>query len=284
MSGGLVKINPQRNVSDEQLRANVLASFAWPQFKIGGESGSVVICAAGPSLLEELPTIKALYAAGIPVCAVKGVADILIENGIIPKYAVFMDGQEDQMRFITKPHPDVEYLVSGTCRPEFFEALRGFKVTAWQGQEKDLMPSGTKYVSGGSFTGLRAIQLMRCKGYSAHHLFGFDCSAREKKTHAYSTRERDLQEVTLLGRDFLTTHALVCQHQQFLDWYCTEKIDCALFMYGDGMLQHAVRALENGPLGTFELWPMYHVFPESARANVTLNQALANATKKEEAA
>lgn len=260
MTLGYAKIVPICNIKDEVLRANIQASFAWPQFQSGGETGSVVICAAGPSLLDEMPTIKALYNAGVHVCAVKGVADILIENGIIPKYAVFMDGQEDQMRFVQNPHPDIEYLVSGSCRPEFFNALKGYKVTCWQGQEKDLMPPGTCYVTGGSFTGLRTIQLMRAKGYTVQHLFGFDCSARDDgTTHAYAAGPRNLLKAWLLFREFMTTRTMVCQHQQFLDWYCTEELEgVTLFMYGDGMLQHAVNALQAGPQDKLSLWPQFY--------------------------
>lgn len=110
--------------------------------EVGTKSGRVVICAAGESTLEMLPLIKQRKAEGIAICAVKGVANVLIENGVVPDYAVFMDSQENQVRFFENPHPDVTYYVASNSHPKVFEALKGFKCIQWYASSVELLKAG----------------------------------------------------------------------------------------------------------------------------------------------
>jgi len=208
----------------------------------GKESGSVVICAAGPSLLKEMEVIKSLYRAGVPVCAVKGVADVLIENGIIPKYAVFMDAHESQARFLKSPHPGIQYLMCTQTHPKVMGLLEGYNVLTWHGQCKakaaELHP-GALYLAGIT-TGMAAISLMTSMGYAPLHLFGFDCSYTDL-THVYDKTPDQTIDVTVGGRDFKTSLAMIDQHNALVGLIAQVRLDARV--YGDGALYHSARMM-----------------------------------------
>lgn len=253
------------NISQEELTRNIRNSLRYPQFQKGGERGSVAICAAGPSLFGQLPLLKALYRAGVPICAVKGTADILIAHGIIPKWAVFMDGKENQARFFEDPHPHVEYLISGQSHPSVFKKLKGLKVTVWHGEGRPtgLLPQrakgkrgmkrrkgtrakkGTDYVLGGSTTGLRAISIMWAKGFSNVHLFGFDCCASEKMTHVYDIpNPKKLLSYFMGLREFRATPQMAQQYNEFVYSYGAQR-KLTFQVHGDGMIAEAWRRLND---------------------------------------
>lgn len=236
------------NISDEEIRDHIQHSLKYPQFEPGGSTGAVVVCAAGPSLLGSIPLIKALHAAGIPVCAVKGTANVLIEHGVVPTYVVSMDGKEDQVRFFTSPHADIEYLIAGQSHPKVFEALAGHHVTVWHGEGKKHLPSGTNYIQGGSTTGFRAVTLMWAKGYTVHHLFGFDCCEMNGRTHVYDVLAvKNLIDVYLGGIHFRATGQMLYQYEEFLRLFSGAPL-IDLIVHGDGLLAAAAKAMKRGEL------------------------------------
>lgn len=234
------------NISEDEIRRNVGNSLRFPQFQPGGESGAVAICAAGPSLLHSMTLLKALQSVGIPICAIKGTAGVLMRHGIIPTYVVSMDGKEDQTRFFTNPHPDIEYLIAGQSHPKVFEALEKFHVTVWHGEGKSHLPSGTNYVLGGSTTGSRAVSLMWAKGFSIHHLFGFDCCELNGKTHVYDVfKNQKMVDVDLGGVRFRATGQMLYQYQEFLLLFAQDR-RINLVVHGNGMLAKAWELANSG--------------------------------------
>lgn len=247
-----VGVRKRRAVSDDVVKQNMERCADLPVYATPGlESGSVAICAAGPSLLGEIETIRTLHRIGVPICAVKGVTDILIEHGIVPKYAVFMDAKEDQARFLTNPHPDIEYLICSQSHPAVFAALEGFKVTVWHGQCQsfaqyivDTSAKPATYIHGPT-TGAAAINLMRSMGYGPLNLFGYDCSFVEQ-SHVYDRDDSKTLTVKVNKRPFKTTLPMVDQHN-FLIWlFIVASLDVRV--YGDSALQESVRVIESAPM------------------------------------
>lgn len=227
------------NISDEEIQKNIINSLRYPQFQPGGKEGAVVICAAGPSLLSTLPLIQALYNIGVPICAVKGTADVLLKHGVTPTYVVSMDGKEDQVRFFTKPHSDIEYLIAGQSHPKVFEALDNCRVTVWHGEGKQHLPPGTHYILGGSTSGFRAVTLMWAKGYQVHHLFGFDCCELNGETHVYEVvNEKKLIDVYLGDLHFRATGQMIYQYQEFFHLFQGD-LPIDIVAHGEGMLAKA---------------------------------------------
>ncbi|MDH4187420.1 MAG: DUF115 domain-containing protein, partial [Nitrospira sp.] len=226
----------------ERRKQNIAASKPYPRFvpqeNIGGP---VAICAAGPSLITSLPIIRAYAEAGIPICAIKGVASVLLDHGIIPKYAVFLDSRPDQIRLLGTTHPDTIYCMGSTVDPALFEKLsaEGRDIRVWNGAELQLFTEpNTDYILGGSTTGLKAINLMRWAGYTVPHLFGYDCCLDEAGTsHVYdkANLSRALK-VTIAGGDFTVTPEFVCQHQEFIEQYVAVEEPLNITVHGNGAI------------------------------------------------
>jgi uncharacterized Rossmann fold enzyme len=256
------------NISAEELERNIKNSFQFPQFKLGENKseGAVVICAAGPSLLPNFPLIKRLSQMGIQVCAVKGTADLLVENGIVPTYAVSMDGKPDQVRFFKHPHPEIEYLIAGQSHPDVFEALKGYRVTVWHGEGKRFLPPGTDYVQGGSTTGTRAICLMWARGFLTHHLFGFDCCEIDDETHVYPiNKPQKLTEVYLGTRKFRATGQMICQYEELINFFANKRL-VNVVVHGNGMLARAWQLLNERSLVPLDTAPR-QIPPRLAQSN-----------------
>lgn len=244
---GIVAVDRRRSLPDAVVEQHMAACAHLPVYDTPGlKSGPVVICAAGPSLLDNIALIAGLQKSGIPICAVKGVSDVLIANGIIPDYAVFMDPQEHQERFLKTPHPDVLYLVCTQSHPDVFKRLQGFKVLTWHGQCREAAQAQQREASyiHAATTGIAAVQLMRSFGYSRQHMFGFDCSYRGEVGHVYDKPAKPTMRVKVGKREFTTTLAMLDQHNLLIG-LMIECPDLAMTIYGDGALMESVRALRN---------------------------------------
>ncbi len=235
----------------DRRKRNIAAAKAYPRFKPQGDvMGPVAICAAGPSLLKTLPILKAFYNAGIPICAVKGVASLLLEHGIIPKYAVFLDARPDQIRMVQTTHKDTIYCLGSTVDPSVYEKLKadGCDIRVFNAAELKLfVDDDTDYVTGGSTTGLRAINLMRWAGYTKPLIFGYDCCLTGDVSHVYSkTNPSPPFKCTISDREFTTTPELACQYQEFLEHYVAVDEPLDITVYGDGALAWAIRRIAQG--------------------------------------
>lgn len=247
----------------DRRRRNIEASKTYPRFKPQeGTTGPVAMCAAGLSLLKTLPILKALHAAGIPICAIKGVAGVLLAHGIVPKYAVFLDSRPDQIRLLDRTHPDITYCLGSQIDPAIYQKLeeQGCQIRVFNGAEMKLFTEpNTDFITGGSTSGMRAINLMRWAGYTAFHLFGYDCSVEDGGSHVYDkTNNTENLEVTIAGKKFMTRGELAAQHCEFLEEYVAvdEPLNC--HVYGNGALAHSIRS---AAAGRRDVWMEVPDFP-----------------------
>lgn len=156
-----------------------------PSDKIGKFDKPMTIVCYGPSLLDEIERIRS---APRPILTVSGAHDVLIKNGIIPDYHMDCDPREYKSVFTEKAHPDVTYLMASCAHPKHWENLKGHKVVLWHLDNgantarwvKDHDPKSF-LVCGGSNAGLRSMELGMILGYGDFHIFGMDCSFREKE-------------------------------------------------------------------------------------------------------
>lgn len=243
-----IQVQPVANVAHEKRWENIEQAVSSGQRELSKadlykEKGPVVICAAGPSLLSKMDKVKEL-AKTYPVCAIKGTDRVLIENGVIPKYAVYMDAQDNQIRFFNNPHPDVTYYISAMSPPEVFEKLKGFKVVVWHCSSRDKLKAQGKnilYITGGRSTGLRALNLMRALGHDYLHMFGYDCCDAQGVSHVYSKPKYGRKVNVWMGeREFQTTMDMVGQHTDFLHQLRVSP-DVRFCLWGNGMLSHAMK-------------------------------------------
>jgi Protein of unknown function DUF115 len=233
-----------QNTESEKKAANIAYSKTWPDLLPGNEVGPVALCAAGPSLLSQLPTLKKMSDDNIPICAVKGVENVLRDHGINVRYCVYMDAKADQLRFIKNPSRGTLYLLASQCDPSVFDALNGYDIRVFHMTNPSLHNGGEMFILGGMTTGLRSINLMRTLGYSVIHLFGYDCCLSDDQSHVYDKEKiGDKFRVYVGGVPFWTTGELAIQHEQFLNQYVYTPGAPAFAVHGFSALFQSMKEL-----------------------------------------
>lgn len=224
---------------------------------IGSQTGALSVCGFAPSLKE---TYRQLVG---DVMACNRAHDWLIGAGIVPKWCLLMDPLEVIADMIT-PHLGVTYLVASRCHPRVFEKLAGYDVVVWHcAGDEELMPlleqhcSGRTLeeamakqeptVNGGTATVTRGMVVAVELGYTDLHLFGADSSfpAKDGDTHLLkSLVDEQVIHVKCDGRDFWTAPWMTLQVEDIREiGRDLRDRGYKLTFYGDGLLQHASKAL-----------------------------------------
>ena len=253
MSSLPLKITGKCVAEDETLFANMDAAIArgYPQIKEAqpAKTGAILLVASAPSVKGQLELIKKMKAAGSPIVAIKGAHDWLIDNGVIPDYALAIDPQEHRIAFY-KPQPNVHYMIASQCHPAMFDNLDGCQVTLWhpyvkKGQDR---PKNCMLIGGGTTSGLRAISLFYVLGYRQFELFGFDsCNDGELlRVNGEGLKEGDkLIEVKIdpQGETFYCNTAMALQAEHFQTYY--DYLPDATFNgHGRGLIQSIIKKRE----------------------------------------
>ena len=253
MSSLPLKITGKCVAEDETLFANMDAAIArgYPQIKEAqpAKTGAILLVASAPSVKGQLELIKKMKAAGSPIVAIKGAHDWLIDNGVMPDYALAIDPQEHRIAFY-KPQPSVHYMIASQCHPAMFDNLDGYQVTLWhpyvkKGQDR---PKNCMLIGGGTTSGLRAISLFYVLGYRQFELFGFDsCNDGELlRVNGEGLKEGDkLIEVKIdpQGESFYCNTAMALQAEHFQTYY--DYLPDATFNgHGRGLIQAIIKKRE----------------------------------------
>ena len=210
----------------------------------GPHDRELSICGFGPSLRETYTKLSG------DVWACNGAHNWLIEQGVIPKYAMFWDAAEVVKEFIN-PHPDVIYLVASRCHEAVFETLDGFNVYVWHAAGDpgidDLLCEyriAEPMHGHGSAAVTTSMMLASNLGYRRMNAFGADASFPDgEDTHA---RKSVVPEEHLIiyvdGRRFNSTSWLAGQVEDFKQIGALLKAQgCTIEFYGDGLLPHVAR-------------------------------------------
>ena len=253
MSSLPLKITGKCVAEDETLFANMDAAIArgYPQIKEAqpAKTGAILLVASAPSVKGQLELIKKMKAAGSPIVAIKGAHDWLIDNGVMPNYALAIDPQEHRIAFY-KPQPSVHYMIASQCHPAMFDNLNGYQVTLWhpyvkKGQDR---PKNCMLIGGGTTSGLRAISLFYVLGYRQFELFGFDsCNDGELlRVNGEGLKDGDkLIEVKIdpQGETFYCNTAMALQAEHFQTYY--DYLPDATFNgHGRGLIQAIIKKRE----------------------------------------
>lgn len=229
-------------IAAERRYANAVCSLArdLPRFTDMPETflsmlGKAALVSGGPSLAQQLDQVRSFET----IVSCGSVYGYLIDRGITPKYAVIFDCGPDHARFYRQTSPDVCYLVASTCDPAVFDLLADCNVRVWHPYDDlpEELYGAEPRVGGGSSATLRGIALAHIMGLRELHMFGFDCSFADGIEHAYPY-DQDRPPpipVTLEGRRFLTTPALLQQSQEFCRMFNDHQHQLAVVLYGDGL-------------------------------------------------
>lgn len=259
-SGEIVplQIHCQAGVPENDRSANVRVNIERKTIRflslpglLGERKEPVAIVGGGPSLKYQLPKIrefKQILAAGSS-------HDFLVENGIIPTFALVVDPADNTADYYKHPQENTSYLIASQCHPSVFERIEPVakdRIAMWhfkdQIDDKSVF-KGENEICWGCMVGIVAIQIALFLGFQHHHYFGMDCSYEGDDTHSYPLGETEHKfiwgqriEADVGSKRFLTTTALVMQASQFFDVY--ESSDGEYLkgtVYGDGMLAEIIR-------------------------------------------
>jgi hypothetical protein len=203
----------------------------------------VSVVGFGPSLRN---TYKQLDG---DIWACNGAHNWLIEQGVIPKYAMFWDASPAIAQF-TKPHQDVTYLVASRCHEDVFKALDGFNVYVMQiGGDECRERLLEEYrilepiLGGGSAAVTRAMCIATTMGYRKIKLFGADGSTDIEHTHLkQSIVHEEFLTVWCDGVDYTSTSWLAGQVEDFkILAPALRDQGCELEIFGSGLLPHVAR-------------------------------------------
>jgi hypothetical protein len=194
--------------SDGEIQANV--KFAVERFhpfrlpKCQAHTGVALMCAGGPSLEAQLPTITKMALAGGKIFAVKSAHERLLQHGITPFACVLLDPRGHVKDFIDNPHPDVNYIVASMCHPSVMNRLIERGARAWLyhaavgAGEMDILK--TSYdpkrlfepaIGGGCSSATRGILIAYMLGFRNAHLFGYDlCYTSENEVSNRLAKEK----------------------------------------------------------------------------------------------
>lgn len=237
----------QANVSRETIKSNILSAkqrnAQWLRL-CEPHDGEALICAGGPSLKDDLPSIKAHIAQGAKVYAVNNALAFAAFNGIIPDAHVILDARPENIAFVPVNHP-AERIYASQCDPSVLDAA-GPNLTLWHPYFDGILEiTGSEdqsaYVGGGSTAGLKAVVIAYGRGFRKIHLYGFDSSYRGDQNHAYPQPLNDgerIVDVTLPnGQAFKCAPWMVTQAEDFQELAKElTALGCELYVHGDGLL------------------------------------------------
>lgn len=207
----------------------------------------LAIVLGGPSLNQFLDRVARFKS--IMVCG--SAHDHLIEQGIIPTYAVVSDPQPIHVEFLKRKHPDVTYLMDSRVDPSVFDFLEGHKMVHWNayGECSEEVVKG-KFVFGwGGFTSIKSIAIAIMLGFWDQHFFGMDsCVTTEGTTHAYDYEfdkpedRRKLHTVMIEnGRMMRADASMIAQAQQFFKYWELHSNYFSPTIYGEGLIAEMIR-------------------------------------------
>lgn len=239
---------------DETLFANMEKAILWnyPEvLKVSPiRSTPIAIIGSGPSIAGQLDLIKKIKAAGTPIVAIKDSHDWLIENGVIPDYALAIDPQAHRWNCFKLKHPDVKYMIASQCHPNMFDHLAGMNITIWhpyitKGQKR---PLNKMVIGGGTTSGLRAISLFYVLGWRHMALFGFDSCMDGKMLRVNGDGAKESEIVSEVridpnGETFYCTSAMALQAEHFQTYYDFLP-DIQFYAFGKGLIQAIIKLRE----------------------------------------
>ena len=212
------------------------------------KEGMITLVASGPSVAGQLDVIREMSKTTL-IVAIKDAHDWLIDNGVIPDYALAIDPQEHRISFY-KPNHGVEYMIASQCHKAMFDNLEGHKVTIWhpyvmKGQNR---PKNSLLIGGGTTSGLRAISLFYVLGWRHFALFGFDsCLTGDTlRINGSGLKEGEpLTEVKIEqdGETFYCNPSMALQAEHFQTYY-DYLPDSHYYGYGHGLIQAIIKKRE----------------------------------------
>jgi hypothetical protein len=241
------------NVSRETIMANVRSACAREGVKwlrmAEAHDGEAIVCAGGPSLANELGSVRAHMREGYKLYAVNNTAKFLLEKGIVPDAQVIIDARPENLSFV---HLMVdESLFASQCDPAVLEAA-GTTLVCWHPLIDCIFEvtgegDGLPYIGGCTTAGLSAVVLAYVQGFRKVHMYGFDSCYRGDENHAYPQPLNDgerIVECIVDGVAYKCAPWMATQADDFRQ-LAPELIalGCELYVHGSGLIPALAEAM-----------------------------------------
>lgn len=240
----------------DNIRINSLRKLHW-LWNHEAKDVPALIVGSGPSLADDVQEIKARKAAGAVIIGLNGAVAYLAERGIEVDWQLMLDVRPSNVKFMV-PFLAKRLLIASQCNPVLFDAVGPERTVLFHAhlpKIESALPPKTKYVSfaGGFTSGLTALCVVSCgMGFRELHLYGYDSSDRDDKSHPFEQVENSAEqarlEVVCAGRTFRCSFAMYKQAESFRMWAdAVEAEGVKIVMHGDGLLPTLVREQERLP-------------------------------------
>ena len=236
------------NTPEDELTNNIRESSQqyenWLDIKEPHNRVAVLI-ASGDSINSCLSEIKGLEEKGADIFTMNGSAQWARNNGIAPDYQVIVDAKEETSVFVDK---DCKQFFASQCNPKTLEKATDLTLVHF-GLEtiEEFLPEdrvkagGYALLGAGTTVGNAALSIAFSQGYRELHLFGYDSSYADDKSHGFNQPMNKFMPTTKIkwgGREFTASVAMKGQAEKFpLNALALKNAGCDIHLYGDGLLQ-----------------------------------------------
>lgn len=250
----------EANVSRETVAKNITAAKARPAKWLNMQEPhdkTALIVAGGPSLADELNSLRAHVSAGAEIFAVNGALNYLLGQGFKPRQHVLLDARPENAVFLPPLGHLCHQIYSSQCDPKVLDRA-GFSLTLFHPYFDGIMDivgegDESAMVGGGTTCGLKAVLIAFILGYRKIHLYGFDSSYRETEGHAYPQPMNDGERVldVISGSETFRCAPWMLTQVEDFEGMAPElvAVGCELSIHGTGLLPHRAQMMHaDGPV------------------------------------
>lgn len=231
MTAPFIKINEVQTVAAtpsstqlENAKANVKLTIERfhniPEFGVVKDD-PVAIVGGGPSLKRYMKDLRKFQGK---IFACGSVNDYLMQNVVIPDYAVICDPDPLSLKYYMLLSRHTTYLLGSNIDPVITKHMMEHvpRILLWhchspdfEGKEKEVEIPYVGF-NGGATVGNRTMNLAYCMGYRDFHLFGMDTSLEGNSHHAYEFMDPAVEKVgkvysIKVGKEEAQGEAFLCE-------------------------------------------------------------------------
>lgn len=234
------------NTPEEEIKDNIKDSSArydkWLQAK-DPHDGIAVLIGGGGSVLDYVEEIRELQKKGATVFCMNGASKWARGQGISVDYQVVIDAKEETADLIDSGAK--EHLIASQCNKKTLEKVSNPTIVHLIVDEiETLFPpekvkkGGYVLLNGGTTAGSAGVTIAYSQGFRELHVFGYDSSYSDGKSHAYHQPMNTFMpttDVTWAGKTFKVSVAMKAQAERFIFLAkVLESGGCKFKVYGDG--------------------------------------------------
>lgn len=237
------------NTADEIIQENIrYSSKKYPKWlqSHAAHDGVAVMIGGGGSIEDHVDDIRDLVAKGAKVFAMNGAAKWARGQGVNVAYQVIVDAKEETSTLVD-PKAD-EHLFASQCNRKTLKKASNLTLIHFATLDiEDFFPpervrrGGYVLLGGGSTAGNAGLAAAYSQGFREIHIFGYDSSHRNGKSHGYEQKMNEFMptsQMTWAGRTFETSLGMKAQAEKFVrNANALKAGGCDLHVYGDGLLQ-----------------------------------------------